>query len=119
MCFVSKKKLKAIIAEQTSKIEHQNDVITKLTHTTVELTSALDKMYEEFPFTLGQEVFDLQLRNSKGKYTKNNPAKNYSVVNVVVVADHNYFDLVRRYREHDVFLTYAEAEAYLAKICVE
>ena len=94
--FVTKKQLKAKVAA--------------LEATTV-------GMLEAFPFKLGQVVYDLQLKNEAGRYTKKNASIEHSVINEVVVSEKNYFSLVSRYRKHDVFLTYDEANNYLTSVC--
>jgi hypothetical protein len=81
------------------------------------LEAANTGMLEAFPFKLGQVVYDLQLKNESGRYTKKNASMEHSVINEVVVSEKNYFSLVTRYRKHDVFMTYADADSYLTSVC--
>lgn len=81
------------------------------------LEAANTGMLETFPFKLGQVVYDLQLKNESGRYTKKNASMEHSVINEVVVSEKNYFSLVTRYRKHDVFMTYADADSHLASVC--
>ena len=80
-------------------------------------TESLANLNEEFPFTLGQTLYDIQLRDGKGRYTTANPSLEYSLINEVVVDEKNYFGLVERYRRMDVFKEYSKAKKYLEKIC--
>lgn len=83
----------------------------------VELSATLARYEETFPLTLGHTVYDVQLRNDKGRYAKKNASLEHSMINPVVVDEKNYFGLVDRYRKNDVFLDEAIAKAYLIAIC--
>ena len=82
-----------------------------------DLQAQLKEFAVKYPFDIGQTVYDLQLRNDKGRYTKKNPSREHSVVNEVVVDKKNYFNLVDRYADNDVFVTYEAAEKYLDEVC--
>ena len=77
----------------------------------------LAAMKEMFPFMLGQNVYDVALKNDKGRYTKTKPSIEYSTITEVIVDEKNYFSLVKRFRRNDVFLSQTEAETYLKSIC--
>ena len=77
----------------------------------------INRLREMFPFDLGQVVYDLQLKSAKGRYTKTKPSFEHSVINKVTVDEKNYFGLVTRYNNHDVFFTNSEAEAWLKSVC--
>lgn len=77
----------------------------------------LDSMIEAFPFSLGQVVYDVALKNEKGRYTKTKPSREYSTITPVEVTEKNYFNLVKRYRNNDVFVAESAAEAFLNLIC--
>ena len=72
---------------------------------------------EDFPFDLGQTVYDIALKNDKGRYTKTNPSLEYSTITPVVVDEKNYFKLVERYRRNDVFEAKDEAAYYIRSLC--
>ena len=78
---------------------------------------ALDAAFEAFPFVIDQVVYDITLKNAKGRYTKSNPSFEYSTINEIVVDERNYFSLVNRFRHNDVFYTREEAKEYLRSIC--
>lgn len=82
------------------------------------LENELDTMRESFPFFIGQTVYDVQLRNEKGRYAKKNVSLEHSLINEVVVDEKNYFGLVERYKRNDVFFYYESARAYLESVCV-
>lgn len=84
----------------------------------VALMDELETKIEAFPFDLGQTVYDVQLRNEKGRYAKKNASLEHSRINEVVVDDKNYFGLVERYKKNDVFCSYEMARAYLESVCV-
>lgn len=71
-----------------------------------------------FPFNIGQTVYDIQLRNANGKYAKKNISLEHSIINEVVVSEKNYFSLVKRYQENDVFVTKIDAETFLRHIAI-
>ena len=112
MCITSKKKLKAQIAEleqiKQQVIEYNN-----------ELANELEKMKITYPFEIGQVVYDVQLRSSKGRFTKTKASREHSYINEVVVDKKNYFNLVDRYDNKDVFTSYDAAECFLQSVCVE
>jgi hypothetical protein len=70
-----------------------------------------------FPFELGQTVYDVQLRDEKGRYVRENASLEHSRINEVVVDEKNYFGLVERYRRQDVFKDYGTADAFLMDVC--
>lgn len=82
-----------------------------------ELNAELEAMKEAFPFIIGQTVYDVQLRNDKGRYAKKNASLVHSRINEVIVDQKNYFGLVERYKNKDVFLDYNSATTYLAEVC--
>ena len=82
-----------------------------------ELIEEIDFMLEDFPFFIGQTVYDVALKNAKGRYTKVNPSLEHSTITAVTVDEKNYFSLVNRYEKNDVFIEREEAESYLRQIC--
>lgn len=108
--FMTKKDLKNIIVDLM--VENED-----LAAENEELMIEISDMLESFPFYIGQPVYDITLRNSKGRWTKTNPSLEHSLINEVVVDEKNYFSIVERYERNDVFLTHAEARAWLESIC--
>lgn len=106
--WISKKKL---MAERAEVARRYDELLT--------INDYLADYCKAFPFKLGQVVYDLQLRSSKGRYTKTKPSIEHSVVNEIVVDKKNYFGLVDRYLANDVFTSLTDAEAYLKKVCVD
>ena len=90
---------------------------SELKATNVALMQELEEMVEMFPFKLGQTVYDVALKNDKGRYTKANPSIEHSTITEVVVDEKNYFSLVKRLGRNDVFFIIEDAEQYLATIC--
>ena len=82
-----------------------------------ELIYSLNRYKETFPLRLGSTVYDIQLRDSKGKYTKENASREHSYYNEVEVTEKNYFGLVDRLNNNDVFISCFDAEEYLDRIC--
>ena len=74
-------------------------------------------MLQMFPFEMCQVVYDVALKNAKGRYTKTNPSFEHCTITEVVVDEKNYFKLVERYHRNDVFFDRDEAEEYLRSIC--
>ena len=89
----------------------------ELKNTNANLMDELEKMTEVFPFKLGQTVYDVALKNNKGRYTKTKPCMEYSTITEVTVDEKNYFNLVARLKRNDVFFSFDDAEEYLKAIC--
>ena len=81
------------------------------------LEEMVEDLYEEFPFFIGQTVYDVALKNANGRYTKTNPSLEHSSITPVEVTEKNYFKLVERMYNDDVFEEFSEAEEYLKSIC--
>lgn len=84
-----------------------------------ELKEELAKLREQFPFDIGQIVYDIQLKNEKGKSTRVKPSRVHSFVSEVVVDTKNYFNLVKRFQQNDVFIDPKKAYAHLDCLCVD
>jgi hypothetical protein len=80
-------------------------------------TKELRVMRETFPFKVGQIVYDVALKDEKGRYTKTNPSIEHSTITPVIVDEKNYFKLVARYRRNDVFVDLVSANDYLDSVC--
>ena len=74
-------------------------------------------MQKTFPFELGQVVYDVSLKNDKGRYTRTKPSFEHSTITEVVVDEKNYFSLVNLFKRNDVFFEYSAAEEHLKSIC--
>ena len=81
------------------------------------LYTELDSMTEAFPFDMGQAVYDVALKNAQGRYTKTKPSREHSTITAVEVNEKNYFGLVKRLNNCDVFLSQEDAESYLDRVC--
>ena len=93
------------------------DIVYELGMTVKELEGELAQMNEKYPLELGETVYDIALKNAQGKYTKTKPSLEHCTITPVVVDEKNYFKLVGRMRNHDVFLSEAAAKKYLETIC--
>ena len=110
--FTSKKTLRNIIRDLEVKIEALEDINRSL-------QEDLDSFNDNFPLDIGEVVYDVQLRNDKGRYTKKNASREHSLINDVIVTEKNYFNLVNRYHDGDVYLTYTAAEQHMNEVCVD
>ena len=102
--FTTKKDLKKRITE----LEAKNELLC------VESAKTIS---ENFPFDLGQVVYDIALKNVQGRYTKTKPSREHSTITEVEVTEKNYFRLVKRFNNNDVFFSQEDAESYLDYIC--
>ena len=107
----TKKDLRAKIAE----LESENDQIRTYNQ---EISISWMGMRDMFPFDIGDTVYDLQLRDETGKYTKTKASREHSLINEVEVTEANYFNLKKRHLRNDVFSTLEDAKYFLDKICV-
>lgn len=101
--FTTKKELKEQVADLMCDV--------------ADLIEDLDYLRADFPFNLGEVVYDVALKNDKGRYTKTKPSLTHSTIAEVVVDEKNYFSLARRLERNDVFFTFEAAEEYLKSIC--
>ena len=101
--FTTKKELQQMVSELYDELEACEDELTY--------------MHENFPLDLGQVVYDVALKNDKGRYTKTKPSLEHSTITPVEVSEKNYFSLVERFRRNDVFLDEDSAVNYLESIC--
>ena len=101
--FITTKELK----QRLAALEAENDI----------LYDELDTIAEAFPFDIGQEVYDVALKNAQGRYTKTKPSREHSTITVVEVNEKNYFSLKKRLENNEVFYEYEEAETYLDSVC--
>jgi hypothetical protein len=106
----TKKKLKARIA-------YLEEELASLRTVNGGLYDRLAEMTTTFPLELGQTVYDVQLRNANGRYTKKHPSLEHSLINEVVVDTKNYFGLVERMRKLDVFRDREGAQRALEFAC--
>lgn len=113
--WISKKKFDQL-KDEIVKLEERLECTSVLMN---ELHHELDHIKDLYPFEMGQVVYDLQLRNNKGRFTKKNPSKEYSLITEVTVDKKNYFNLVERYHNSDVFVKKADAEMRLNTVCVD
>ena len=119
MFFTSKRKLKAQIAQLEYELNCTKNIKDEVIKYNNELADYAEQMSKQFPFQLGQTVYDVQLRSSKGRYTKNKASKEHSLINEVVVTRDNYFGLVERYESRDVYTVREYAEQYIDSVSVE
>lgn len=82
-----------------------------------EIKNELASVREVFPFNMGEVVYDVALKNKKGQYSKSHPSLGHCEISEVTVTERNYFSIVNRYNNHDVFRTYDEAVEYIKSIC--
>ena len=82
-----------------------------------ELEGELAQMQEKYPLDLGQVVYDVALKNAQGRYTKVKPSLEHCAITEVVVDEKNYFKLVKRMANKDVFMSMESAKKYLESIC--
>ena len=103
--FTTKKELQQMVVELYDELEACED--------------ELAYMQENFPLDMGQVVYDVALKNDKGRYTKTRPSLTHSTITPVTVDEKNYFSLVSRFRRNDVFFTEEAAENYLKFLCAD
>lgn len=108
--FTSKKELKTAVGVFSDALEECEEELEARTEELVDLRNT-------FPFDLDQVVYDVALKNDKGRYTKTRPSLEYSTITAVSVTEKNYFSLVNRYKNNDVFTSEEAAKQYLRSIC--
>jgi hypothetical protein len=86
-------------------------------NTIEDLQCELDELCADFPFDIGQKVYDVALKNAQGRYTKTKPSREHCTITEVEVNEKNYFGLKKRLENNDVFFEYRDAEQYLDSVC--
>ena len=74
---------------------------------------------QQFPLDINQKVYLVQLKNSKGRFTKTKASREHSLINEVTVDTKNYFKLVDKMDSDEVFKTHEAALHYINLVCVE
>jgi hypothetical protein len=106
----TKKKRLDYIAKHDAEVQ-------KLKNEIIELNEELRDRVDSFPFYLGQVVYDVALKNAQGRYTKTKPSFEHCTITEVTVNEKNYFSLVKRFNNNDVFYEREEAVDYLNSVC--
>ena len=101
--FETKKELR----QRVAALEVENEI----------LYDELDGVAADFPFDLGQRVYDVALKNAQGRYTKTKPSREHCTITEIEVNEKNYFGLVKRLNNNDVFYSQEDAESYLDRVC--
>lgn len=117
--WTTKKKLKKEICQLENKIKELEYKLNEIVSYNEELADVVEDFKNRFPFELDDVVYDIQLRNAKGRYTKVKGCKEHSTVNEVVVNKKNYFTLVERFNANEVFRSRTLALNRLDELCVE
>lgn len=117
--WISKKKLKNENAQLTAEVARANELYNELLRDCCYLQDTVASYRAKYPFEIGQVVYDVQLRSSKGRFTKTKASREHSIINEVIVDKKNYFNLVDRYNNLDVFTTLEKAEEHLDSVCVD
>ena len=107
-------KIFGITFETKKELKEQ---IFDLQMTVKELEGEITMRDEKYPLELGETVYDVALKNAQGKYTKTKPSLEHCIITPVTVDEKNYFKLVARMRNNDVFLSETAAKKYLETIC--
>lgn len=94
-----------------------NEIISDLEDECDRLECELEYILDSFPFELGQVVYDIALKDRRGRYTKTNPSFEHCIINEVVVDENNYFSLANRLKNNDVFYDASSANEFLKSIC--
>lgn len=117
--FTTKKELKKKNWELEMQIIHLQSAVNAY-KSLYEETQAENRLIDaEFPFAIGQTVYDVQLRNHNGRYAKKNASLEHSLINEVVVNKKNYFNIVARYKNNDVFSDYDSARRFIESVCAK
>ena len=117
--FESKRSLRNTIADLQGRLEYAELAYNKVVSYNNELADKVEYMMSMYPFTIGDTVYDVQLRSDKGRFTKTKASREHSIINEVVVDKKNYFNLVDRLHTSDVFTSRELAEAHLDEVCVK
>ena len=116
---MTRKRLKEDIAILEMQLERVRDASKDMRLRCTMLEADVDYMKSMFPFMLEDTVFEIQLKDSKGRFTKTKADRTQSGVIEIVADTKNYFKLVERYRAGNIFLSFEDASIKLDEICTK
>lgn len=102
------------LEEENTELKRDNEKIRCFNS---ELADKVEHMLYQYPITCGETLYEVCLRNEKGRFTKTNPSKEHSYIEATVVDTKNYFKLAEKYRANQLFLTEESAKKHLDSIC--
>jgi hypothetical protein len=78
-------------SEAQAKLAKLNNQISELKDVVIAHENELVFLRSVFPFNLGQRVYDISLKDAKGKFTKTKPSLKYSTINEIFVDAHSKY----------------------------
>lgn len=115
--FTSRKKIRKYIEtliEENKQLKKTQQEVTMYNN---ELADKLEELMKKYPISCGDTLFEVCLRNDKGRFTKTKPSKEYSYIETVIVDTKNYFKLVDKFNNKEVFTTEKSAKKHLDSLC--
>lgn len=112
MFFKKKKKIEVL----TKNCEYWKNCFEQVKGYNEEMGNKLTDMLDTFPLQLNTTVYQLVLKDAKGKFTKRNPCKENSSIVEVEVTKKNYFKLVEQFNNLQVFVDKQHAENELEEL---
>ena len=117
MGLFNSKKDKKRIEELEYKLDKTMTECEEIKHVLNDYLTRYNELKQQFPLEIGLVVYDVALRNEKGRYTKKNPSREHCLITEDIVTAKNYFNMVERWKSGDVYTSKQEAERYLNSIC--
>lgn len=122
MGFFTRRKIKEKeYQEQLKKYQEElascKERLSELSITCQQAMNRVEFFEKQYPLTLGQVVYDIQLRGQNGRYTRTKASREHSLITELTVDTKNYFKLVDRLNT-DVFTSFEAANEYLDSICI-
>lgn len=115
--FTSKKQLLRTIDKLQAELAFTKKTKDEVISYNNQIADAYEDITKMFPLRLGEVVYEIQLRDSTGKYTKNKPNYGCSSIVEVVVTTKNYFKLVDKLKEGLISKSHGRAETNLKNSC--
>ena len=117
MGLFSSKKDKKRIEELEYKLDRTMQECDEIKHVLNDYLERYRELKDQFPLEMGLVVYDVALRNEKGRYTKKNPSREHCLITEDVVTAKNYFNMVERWQSGDVYTSKEAAEDYIKLVC--
>ena len=115
--FTSRKKIRKYI----ETIIEDNKLLKKtqqeVTMYNEELADKLEELMKKYPINIGDTLYEVCLRNDKGRFTKTKPSKEHSFIEATVVDTKNYFKLAEKFNNEEIFTTEKAAKKHLDSLC--
>ena len=115
--FTSRKKITKYIEELIAELQEVKKENSKIREYNKQIADKCEHIMKLYPINIGDTLYEVCLKNDKGRFTKTKPCKEYSSVEELTVDTKNYFKLVEKFNNNEIFFVKKDAQKYLDSLC--